>query len=170
MKVVVQVVKSSSVWCKEQLISSIGKGLLLFVGIGKKDTEKDAILLSEKIANLRIFEDKDGKINLSVQDVDGEILLISQFTLYGDVRKGRRPSFSEAMPAGEAKTLFEFLEKSLIRAGIKVKTGVFQEHMEISLINNGPITLFIDSKDLFQQRMDKEMIIKDGKSKKEIGS
>lgn len=127
-------------------MGSIGPGLVVLVGIGKEDGLRDIDWMVEKIVNLRIFEVEEGKLDKSVLDVGGSLLLISQFTLYGDCRKGRRPSFSDAMESGQARNLFDvFVNKARERAA-RVETGVFQAMMDVRLINNGPVTLIIDSR------------------------
>jgi D-tyrosyl-tRNA(Tyr) deacylase len=129
-----------------QVAGQIGPGLIVLVGIGKDDTERDMDWTIEKIINLRIFETEEGKLDRSLLDTGGEILLVSQFTLYGDCRKGRRPSFSDAMDVEGARRMFEvFVEKARSRVG-RVETGVFQAMMDVSLVNEGPVTLIIDSR------------------------
>jgi D-tyrosyl-tRNA(Tyr) deacylase len=124
----------------------VGPGLLVFVGIARGDGERIMDWLIEKIVNLRIFEREDGRFDESLLDTGGSLLLVSQFTLYGDCARGRRPSFSDAMPSGEAKIVFEaFVEKARLRVP-DVQTGVFQAHMEVTLTNDGPVTLIIDSR------------------------
>lgn len=147
MRAVVQRVKEASVETKGEEKRAIGKGLLVFLGLGKEDNEKDLEWMVEKIVNLRIFEKEEGKLDLSLLDVDGELLVVSQFTLYGDTSRGRRPSFSSAMEKEKAKEFFEkFLE--LARKKVKkVESGFFSQHMEVHLINDGPVTLIIDSKE-----------------------
>ena len=127
----------------------IGRGLLVFVGVGRKDTQDDADYIVGKIQQLRVFEDKDGKMNRSVLDVDGEVLLVSQFTLYGDCRKGRRPSFEAAAPPAAARAIYESLIEALQRSGIAVRTGEFQTMMDVELVNDGPVTLMLDSSRTF---------------------
>lgn len=148
MRVVVQRVLESSVKIEDKIVGSINQGLLLLIGIGKEDTEKEIDYMINKILNLRIFEDEDGKMNLSVKDIGGEVLAVSQFTLYGDVRKGRRPGFDKAAPPAIAKELYEkFVEKC--KAQIKTECGVFQADMKVSLINDGPVTILVDSEKTF---------------------
>ena len=146
MKAVVQRVKSSEVWVDGRLSGKIGKGLLVFVGVGKGDGENDLSYLTSKIPDLRIFEDDSGKFNLSLKEIKGEMLVVSQFTLYGDTKKGRRPSFTEAEEPGIAKELYERFISKVREDGIRVQTGEFQAKMEVHLINDGPITLLLDSK------------------------
>lgn len=145
MKAVIQRVRESSVEVDDEVTGKIGNGLLVFVGIGKDDDEKDMDWMIDKIINLRIFE-KEGKFDQSLLDVKGDLLIVSQFTLYGDCSKGRRPSFSNAMEVDKARDLFEaFVAKSRQKV-LKVETGVFQAHMDVKLTNDGPVTLVIDSK------------------------
>jgi D-tyrosyl-tRNA(Tyr) deacylase len=127
----------------------IGEGILVLLGVGQEDTEADAAYLADKVANLRIFSDGEGRLNLSVQDVQGEVLVVSQFTLYGDCRKGRRPSFSSAAPPALARELYETFAARLRALGIPVATGVFQAHMDVSLTNDGPVTLIMSSQGEF---------------------
>jgi len=146
MRAVIQRVRNASVEIKGNTVGKIGQGLLVFLGIGREDTIQDIQWMVEKVINLRIFEKENGKFNHSLLDVDGELLVVSQFTLYGDCSKGRRPSFTDAMEANEAKKLFDlFVEKAKARIG-KVESGLFQSFMDVSLINEGPVTLIIDSK------------------------
>jgi D-tyrosyl-tRNA(Tyr) deacylase len=146
MRAVVQRVKSASVAVDGQCVGQTGPGLLVFLGIAKGDSEKDIDWLIEKIINLRIFEREDGKFDESLLDRGGSLLLVSQFTLCGDCARGRRPSFSDAMPSGEAKAVFDsFVNKTRLRVA-DVQTGVFQAHMEVTLTNDGPVTLIIDSR------------------------
>ena len=129
-----------------RLTGEIGKGLLVFVGVGKGDNEGDISYMTSKIPELRIFEDPSGKFNLSLRDVHGEILIDSQFTLYGDCRRGRRPSFTEAEDPQVAKNLYEQFVSKMKGSGIPVQTGEFQANMEVRLINDGPVTLLLDSR------------------------
>lgn len=149
MRAVVQRVTSASVVVNKQEVSSIGHGLLVFLGVGKNDKDEDTAYLAEKIVNLRIFEDQENKMNLSVKDVGGEILAVSQFTLYGDCRQGRRPGFSDAAPGQTADLLYQSFVRKLSEQGIAVKTGIFREHMNIKLENDGPVTMLLDSRKLF---------------------
>ncbi len=146
MRAVIQRVKEAAVRVEGQEVARIGPGLLALVGIEKGDTEEDRRWLAEKIAGLRIFEDQEGKMNLSVKDVSGEILLISNFTVCGDCRKGRRPSFDPAEKPPQAEKIFHVLSEDLRKLGLPVKTGIFGAYMEISLINDGPVTLILDSR------------------------
>lgn len=145
MRAVVQKVSKSSVTVGETCTGKIEKGLLVLLGVTHEDTEQDAQYLAEKIANLRIFEDADEKLNLSVKEIDGAILSVSQFTLYGDCRKGRRPSFTEAARPEQANLLYEQFNHFLEANGVSVATGRFQTHMEVSLVNDGPVTILLDS-------------------------
>ena len=125
---------------------------MVFLGVGKSDTQEDLEYLVDKVINLRVFPDEHGKFDRSVQDVGGEILLVSQFTLYADTRKGRRPSFSDAMPVNEAKELFIEATEAFRNSGVNIETGVFQADMSVSLVNEGPVTLLIDSVDRLKPR------------------
>ncbi|WP_342432425.1 D-aminoacyl-tRNA deacylase [Neobacillus sp. FSL H8-0543] len=146
MRVVVQRSKKAKVTVDERIVGQISKGLVLLVGVTHEDTEADAAFLAEKIVNLRIFEDDAGKMNLSLIDVGGEILSISQFTLYGDCRKGRRPNFMDAARPDQANLLYETFNRLLRNKNIKVETGRFGAMMDVDLTNDGPVTLIIESK------------------------
>ena len=146
MRAVIQRVKSASVYVDERLTGQIKNGLLVLMGVGKGDGENDISYMVSKIPDLRIFEDATGKFNLSLREIKGEILVVSQFTLYGDCRKGRRPSFTEAEESTLAKNLYEKFVTKLRDQGIPTQTGEFQAKMEVHLINDGPVTLFLDSK------------------------
>jgi D-tyrosyl-tRNA(Tyr) deacylase len=146
MRTVVQRVKQASVRVGEEKVGSISSGLLVFLGIGKEDTEADLEWMAKKVTDLRIFEDSDGKMNYSVKDIGGEILLVSQFTLYGDCRKGTRPSFSEAALPLPAEDMYNRLTEVFRQRGVKVATGIFGADMEVKLVNDGPVTLLLDSK------------------------
>jgi len=146
MRAVVQRVQSASVYVDGQLIGKIGNGLLVFVGVGKGDGESDVSFMVSKLPDLRIFEDASGKFNLSLRETKGEILVVSQFTLYGDCSRGRRPSFTEAEDPAVAKSLYERFIFRLREQGLPVQTGEFQAKMEVHLVNDGPVTLLLDSK------------------------
>ncbi|HOK31198.1 MAG TPA: D-aminoacyl-tRNA deacylase [Limnochordia bacterium] len=145
MRAVVQRVQEASVTVEGTVVGAITHGLLVFLGVGSGDTSADARYLAKKIARLRIFPDDQGKMNLDVQEVGGQILVVSQFTLYGDCRRGRRPSFSGAAAPDVAETLYQEFVAELQAEGITVATGVFQAHMDVSLINDGPVTLIVSS-------------------------
>ncbi len=143
MKVVIQRVKKAKVSVKNKEIASIDRGYLILLGVSKESVYKDIEHLTKKIANLRIFEDENGKMNLNIKDVGGEILLVSQFTLYADTKKGNRPSFTKAMEPEKAKKMYEEFARKLNDLGINVKTGIFGARMEIALTNDGPVTIII---------------------------
>ncbi len=146
MKAVIQRVKKASVEVNGEVVGRVGRGIMVLLGINRDDTAKDVQWMVDKIANLRIFEKESGKFDESLLDIDGELLIVSQFTLYGDCKKGRRPSFTDAMGAEDAKELFEiFVEKAKEKIK-KVEKGIFQANMDVTLINEGPVTLIIDSK------------------------
>jgi D-tyrosyl-tRNA(Tyr) deacylase len=145
MKIVLQRVKRASVEVAGETVGSIGQGLLVLVGVTHTDTREDADFLAEKCAHLRIFSDDAGKMNRSVIDVGGGILVVSQFTLYGDCRKGRRPGFDAAAPPEQARTLYEYFVERLRVHDLSVETGVFQATMQISLVNDGPVTFILES-------------------------
>jgi D-aminoacyl-tRNA deacylase len=145
LRVLLQRVSRASVTVRDELVSGIGPGLLLLVGVGKEDGFGEYDRLAEKIVNLRVFEDEQGKMNRSLMDVGGEILVVPQFTLYGDVRKGRRPSWDGAAPPEIAQDRVEAFAKALESRGATVRRGAFREHMEVELVNDGPVTLWIDS-------------------------
>ncbi|SPD74004.1 D-tyrosyl-tRNA(Tyr) deacylase [uncultured Desulfobacterium sp.] len=149
MRAVVQRVKESRVEVKGETIGSIGPGLLILLGVGDSDTEKDALYLAEKIANLRIFPDEKDLMNLSIADTGGAALVVSQFTLLGDCRKGRRPSFAKAARPEHANRLYEHFVGLMKVKGLKVETGMFQEMMDVYLVNDGPVTLMLDSHKVF---------------------
>ncbi len=145
MRAVIQRVSSAQVRIEGEVVGEIGKGFLVLLAVGKEDSEKDADWLAEKIVGLRVFEDEQGKLNLSLKDVGGEILIVSQFTLYGDCRKGRRPSFDQSAPPELAERLYNYFVEKVKEKGVKVATGRFQAFMEVELVNSGPVTLIIDS-------------------------
>ena len=145
MRAVVQRVSRASVTIGGEVYGKIDKGLVVLLGITHQDDQKDARWLAEKVAHLRVFEDEQGKMNRSLADIGGEMLIISQFTLYGDCRKGRRPGFSDAAPPDIAKPLYLFFEEEVKKKGIKAATGTFQAEMKVELVNDGPVTLLLDS-------------------------
>ena len=145
MRAVVERVSRSQVTVNGQITGQIGLGLLVLLGVGGDDTETDANYLAEKIRGLRVFEDAQGKMNRSVEDVRGSVLAVSQFTLYGDVRRGKRPSFDAAAPPEKARQLYEFFVEQLRAAGLRCETGRFQEMMSVELVNEGPVTILLDS-------------------------
>ena len=149
MRAVVQRVKSARVEVAGKIIGEIGNGLLIFAGIGEEDSEKDCEYIANKIAHLRIFPDGRDLMNLSLIDTKGSALVVSQFTLWGDCRKGRRPSFSQAAEPEKAKELYEYFIGLLEEIGLRVATGKFQEMMDVHLINDGPVTLLLDSSKSF---------------------
>ena len=149
MRAVIQRVKSASVTVDGRVVSEIRKGLLVFLGVAQEDTPTDVDYMASKIANLRIFEDDEGLMNLSILDAGGEVLVVSQFTLYGDCRKGRRPSFIAAARPEKADPLYQAFMDEISRLGVSVKAGVFQAMMDVELINDGPVTILLDSNKLF---------------------
>ncbi len=149
MRAVLQRVSRAKVTVEGETVGRIGRGILVLLGVAGGDTEKDAIYLLEKTLNIRIFEDAAEKMNLSLLDVKGELLVVSQFTLYGDTRKGRRPSFIEAAPPEKANSLYELFTSEARKQIEMVQTGRFQAMMSVELINDGPVTILLDSKKLF---------------------
>ncbi len=149
MRAVVQRVKKSTVTVSEKIAGSIGQGLMVLLGVGKEDDDRDIEYLSEKILNLRIFMDENGKMNKSLLDIGGHILVVSQFTLYGDCRKGRRPGFDKAAKPEIAKELYEHFVNKCREAGVLTETGIFQADMLVDISNDGPVTLLLDSKKEF---------------------
>lgn len=145
MRAVIQRVSRAQVRVEGRVAGEIVKGLVVLLGVGRGDTKTQADALLEKVVNLRIFEDDQGKMNLSLLDVDGELMVISQFTLYADCRKGRRPSFTDAGPPEEAKALYDYFVGRTRMRGVKVTSGVFQALMEVELVNFGPVTILLDS-------------------------
>jgi D-tyrosyl-tRNA(Tyr) deacylase len=146
-KALLQRVCGASVSIADEEVGRIGRGLVVFLGVANGDTEKDAQYLMQKIINLRIFADAGGKFNLSALDVEGELLLVSQFTLLADTKKGRRPSFIEAAPPAQAEELFKYFVTQAQASGLKVATGRFQQHMRVEICNDGPVTIMLDSRD-----------------------
>lgn len=145
MKVVVQRVRSSSVKVDDKPVGSVGRGLMVLVGIHRDDTGEEVEWISDKIGKMRIFDDKDGQMNLSVEDVEGEILLVPQFTLYGDARKGNRPSYIDAADPDKAEALFDYMvEYMRENRKAKIATGVFGAHMQVELVNDGPVTIILE--------------------------
>jgi D-tyrosyl-tRNA(Tyr) deacylase len=149
MRAVVQKVSRCRVLVDDEVVGVIGRGLLVLLGVGKADNESAADYLVEKIVGLRIFEDDQEKMNLSLQDISGEMLVVSQFTLFGDVRRGRRPSFDDAARPEEAKRLYDYFVARVREAGIRCETGRFQAMMDVDLVNQGPVTILLDSEKLF---------------------
>jgi len=143
-RVLIQRVSRARVAVGQDTVGEIGRGLCVFLGVGKQDNEQNADFFADKIRNLRVFDDEQGKMNRSVADIGGEVLLVSQFTLYGDCRKGNRPSFTDAAPAEQAEQLYQRVAERLREAGLKVATGRFQAHMQVSLVNDGPVTLVLE--------------------------
>lgn len=156
MKAVIQRVKKASVKVNGELISQISQGLLIFLGIGKEDKEEDIKILADKITDLRIFSDENGKMNLSIKEINGNILVVSQFTLFADCRRGKRPDFTEAADKEKAldyyKKFVEYLKNKIGR----IEEGIFQAYMEVELINDGPVTIILDTEDLKKPRRRKE--------------
>lgn len=146
MKAVIQRVSEAQVKVENKVVGEITHGLLLLIGIDEEDEEADALWLVQKILNLRIFRDPEGKMNLSVQDLEGEILCISQFTLIADYKKGNRPSFIKAAKPEKAIALFEFFKIEIAKTALKIESGIFGADMKISLVNDGPVTIVMDSK------------------------
>lgn len=149
MRAVVQRVKKARVMVNGDLAGEIGSGLLVLLGVALTDTENDASYMAEKVAGLRAFSDEAGKFNLALSDVGGSVLVVSQFTLYGDARAGKRPSFTEAAGAELGERLYDSFTRSLAFKGVKVATGVFGAKMEVELTNDGPVTILLDSRKLF---------------------
>lgn len=149
MRAVVQRVVESDVTVDGAVTGAIKKGLMVLLGVAEDDTEKDAEYIAGKVAGLRIFEDEDEKMNLSVRDVGGQILAVSQFTLMGDARKGKRPSFTKAAGPEEANRLYEIFKELLRKEGLSVESGIFQADMLVKIYNDGPVTILLDSKKLF---------------------
>ncbi|MCL6474587.1 MAG: D-tyrosyl-tRNA(Tyr) deacylase [Firmicutes bacterium] len=149
MRAVLQRVSRAEVSVDGERVASIGKGYVVLLGVTHTDDEIDARYIADKIASLRLFEDEAGKINLGITDIGGEVLVVSQFTLYADCRKGRRPSFTDAAPPELADRLYQRVAEILREAGLPVQTGVFGAHMQVSLVNDGPVTVLLDSRKAF---------------------
>lgn len=147
-----QRVNKASVMVEGEIVGKIGRGLVVFVGVARGDTEKDAGYLADKVANLRVFADEAGRFNLSVLETGGEILIVSQFTLLADTRKGRRPSFEQAAPPEQAEVLVDFFIARVCDMGVRVETGRFQQHMLVEIHNDGPVTVMVDSREKFLGR------------------
>lgn len=145
MRVVLQRIKEGTVTVEGEVTGRTGNGICLFVAVAKEDTERDAAQLAEKAADLRIFEDQEGKMNRSLREVKGEVLIVSEFTLYGDCTRGRRPSFSRAAAPQDAERLYDYFVQRVKDLGFKVATGRFQAKMDVQIINDGPVTLILDS-------------------------
>ncbi|MCA9124785.1 MAG: D-tyrosyl-tRNA(Tyr) deacylase [Planctomycetaceae bacterium] len=149
MRACVQRVTRASVTVDNTVVGEIARGLLVLLGVTAEDTDDDARQLADKICGLRIFEDDDDKMNQSIEDIGGAMLVVSQFTLYGDCRKGRRPSFTQAAPPEQAERLYKTFIAGVGMKGIRVATGQFRAHMDVALVNDGPVTLLLDSKKVF---------------------
>ena len=149
MKALLQRVTVASVKVAGEVVGKIGRGLVVFVGVANEDAERDAQYLVQKTVNLRIFADEEGKFNLSVLDIKGELLLVSQFTLLADTRRGRRPSFVEAASPVRAEELFNYFVEQISASGLKVETGRFQQYMHVEIYNDGPVTILLDSRGKF---------------------
>jgi D-aminoacyl-tRNA deacylase len=150
MRAVIQRVKRASVAVDGEVTGEIGRGLLILLGVSKRDTEREAEVLADKAIGLRIFDDADGKMNLALQDVGGSLLVVSQFTLYGDARRGRRPSFIDAAPPEVANRLYEHFVSAARARAVHVETGRFRAMMDVELLNDGPVTIILDTKDLMK--------------------
>jgi D-aminoacyl-tRNA deacylase len=149
MRAVVQRVSSANVTVDGEVVGRIGRGFLVLLGVAHDDEQADVVYTAQKLIGLRVFEDEDGKMNRSLQDVGGAMLIVSQFTLYGDCRKGRRPSFIEAAPPEKADSLYRQVVAEIRGQGIVVETGRFQAQMQVELVNDGPVTLLVDSRKVF---------------------
>ena len=149
MRAVIQRVTQGSVTVSGTVTGEISQGIVVLLGVGEEDTEKDGDYIADKIVNLRIFEDPEGKMNLSVKDVGGKVLAVSQFTLYGDCRKGRRPGFTQAAGPEKAKALYDYVTGKIREAGVETEEGIFQADMLVKIHNDGPVTMLLDSKKLF---------------------
>lgn len=149
MKALLQRVSAASVSVAGEIVGRIGRGVVVFVGVASGDSERDARYLAQRTVNLRLFSDQAGKFNLSALDIGGELLVVSQFTLLADTRKGRRPSFTDAAPPAQAEQLFELFVNEVKASGLKVETGRFQQHMQVEIHNDGPVTIMLDSREKF---------------------
>ena len=149
MRAVVQRVSRARVTVDGEIAGAIGLGLLVLLGVGRDDAAQDADYLADKVTGLRVFGDDEGKMNRNVLQAGGELLVISQFTLYGDCRRGRRPSFDDAAPPDQANLLYEYFVQAARQRGVRAATGVFQAHMSVELVNDGPVTILLDSRKLF---------------------
>src|SRR5258706_6811032 len=149
MRAVVQRMSRAQVAVRGEITGEIGLGMMVLLGVGRDDTEADVIHVAEKVTGLRIFEDDQGKMNRSAQDVGGGVLAVSQFTLYGDVRRGKRPSFDAAAAPEKARQLYEFFVERIRASGLRCETGHFQEMMQVELVNDGPVTILLDSEKAF---------------------
>ena len=149
MRAVVQRVSRARVTVGDEVVGDIGCGLLVLLGVGDEDTESDADYLADKIIGLRVFEDARGKMNKAVGEAEGNVLVVSQFTLYGDVRRGKRPSFDAAAPPEKARALYEYFAEHVRATGLRCETGRFQEMMQVELVNHGPVTILLDSSKAF---------------------
>jgi D-tyrosyl-tRNA(Tyr) deacylase len=149
MKALLQRVSSASVSVAGEVVGRIGRGVVVLVGVAHEDSEKDARYLAQRTVNLRLFADEGGKFNLSALDIGGELLIVSQFTLLADTRKGRRPSFTDAAPPAEAEKLFELFVSEARASGLRVETGRFQQYMQLEIHNDGPVTIMLDSREKF---------------------
>jgi D-aminoacyl-tRNA deacylase len=149
MRAVVQRVSRAQVAVNQKIVGKTGRGLLILLGVAQGDSEADAEYLADKIVGLRIFDDENGKMNLDAASIGGEILVVSQFTLYGDVRRGKRPSFDAAAPPDRARQLYEYFVDRLRATGVPCETGRFQEVMQVELVNEGPVTILLDSSKMF---------------------
>lgn len=145
MKIILQRVSYGSVKVDQKIVGEISKGFVLLFGVGQDDEEKNADFLADKCLNLRVFEDENGKMNLSIKDIQGEILVVSQFTLYGDTKKGRRPSFIEAAPPEKADKLYNYFVEKLKQSELKVQTGIFRADMKVEIHNDGPVTFILEN-------------------------
>tara|TARA_A100001037_G_scaffold140273_1_gene127104 strand:- start:434 stop:877 length:444 start_codon:yes stop_codon:yes gene_type:complete len=145
LKALLQRVSSANVTVEQNVVGEIDDGLLVFIGISSRDSQDDIDYIVDKTINLRIFPDEEGRFDRSLADTNGSLLLVSQFTLYADTKKGRRPSFTEAMPSDSARTLFDDTVNSFSKTGLRVEKGIFQAEMEVSLVNSGPVTIILDS-------------------------